>query len=233
MFDRVQGLFNTFFPHIHKDFCKEDDLLSFFTTQKNIKIGAESRQTDIDKQNKLTTDFEPFILSVFLSKFYKELTTQTDDILKKYLTGSASSDKENIKIIKYSEDSKSIIFVFSGFKQNWVDKRKQFNIGSDEITTQQMEEVDYKEYLWEIKQNFKKLFDMYLESIQLNIDSLKARKNEFALKGEDERTAFSNLIIKAKENTDLFFTSNAELNDAEKAQCVQMTKTIINNLKLI
>ena len=87
--------------------------------------------------------------------------------------------------------------------------------------------------MWETKSNFSSLFDTNLESIELNISSLKARKNDFAIKGGDEFIAFSNLIMKTKENTELFFTSNAELNDEEKAQCVQMTNTVINNLKLI
>jgi hypothetical protein len=230
--EKKKNNLDSFFPHIHKDFYKEDDLLSFFTRQKNIKIGAETRQTDIDKQNKLTTDFEPFIRSVFLSQFYKELTTQTDEMLKKYLTGTNFTDKDKIKLIKYSEGAKSISFVFNGFKDNWIEKRKQFNIDIV-IPIQQIPDVDFKDYLWETKKSFSSLFDTNLESIELNITSLKARKNDFAIKGGDERIAFSNLIMKAKENTDLFFTSNAELNDEEKAQCVQMTNTVINNLKLI
>jgi hypothetical protein len=230
--DKKKNNLDTFFPHIHKDFYKEDNLLDFFTRQKNVKKGKDTRQADLEKQIKLTSDFEPFIQSVFLSQFYTELTTQTDEMLKKYLTGNSFNEKEKIKLIKYSVGATSISFVFNGFKDNWIEKRKQFNIDTA-TPPQQITDVDFKEYLWETKSSFSTLFDMNHESIELNIRSLKARKNDFALKGGDELTAFSDLIMKAKGNTELFFTSNTDLNDYEKTQCVQMTNTIINNFKLI
>ena len=68
-----------------------------------------------------------------------------------------------------------------------------------------------------------------IETIKLNIDSLSKRKKESTT---GSLNSFDGIIKTAVKNTNAFFEDNKSLEKAEKQKCLDMSKTVISDLKL-
>jgi hypothetical protein len=220
-----------FYPHIHKDFYKNDELLDYFKKYKLISKGEANRGKSIQDLKNQTKNFTPFIQLLFFSNFYEELSSKSDAIIKNYITGSSFDNKESLKLIKFSTSENKITFTYSCINQNYISGRSKFNL--DEITTpEQIPTFNFIDYLWNADKNFAELFYNVETSINLNKESLTKRKSESASKGGAELETFESLIKNALKNTNAFFETNTFLEQDEIKKCLDMTKIVIKDLKL-
>ena len=217
-----------FYPHIHKGFYENDDLLEYFKKIRTIKDGEGAREDNREALKTQTKDFTPFIQFLFFSEFYKELSTKSDEDIKTYITGSNFANKEGLKIIKHSMSENNITFTYSCFKQNYILGRSKFNL--DEIVTpEQIPTFNFIDYLWDQNKKLNPTFYNAIETIKLNIDSLSKRKTESTT---GSLNSFDGIIKTAVKNTNAFFEDNKSLEKNEKQKCLDMCKTVISDLKL-
>jgi hypothetical protein len=221
-----------FYPHIHKDFCLNDELLDYFKKYKLISKGEAIRGKGIEDLKNQTKNFTPFIQFVFFSNFYEDLSSKSDEIIKNYITGSNFNNKESLKLIKLSMSGNKINFTYSCFAENYITGRSKFNLDTV-ITAEQILNVDFTDYLWNANKNFTELFYNVETTINLNKASLTKRKSESASKGGTELETFVNLIKNAETNTNAFFENNTFLEPDEIKKCLDMTKIVIKDLNLI
>jgi len=217
-----------FYPHIHKGFYENDDLLEYFKKIRTIKDGEGAREDNREALKTQTKDFTPFIQFLFFSEFYKELSTKSDEDIKTYITGNNFENKEGLKLIKHSMSENNITFTYSCFKQNYILGRSKFNL--DEIVTpEQIPTFNFIDYLWDQNKKLNPEFYNAIETIKLNIDSLKKRKQESTT---GSLNSFDGIIKTAVKNTNAFFDENKSLEKNEKQKCLDMCKTVISDLKL-
>jgi hypothetical protein len=217
-----------FYPHIHKGFYENDDLLEYFKKIRTIKDGEGAREDNREALKSQTKDFTPFIQFLFFSEFYKELSTKSDEDIKTYITGNNFENKEGLKLIKHSMSENNITFTYSCFKQNYILGRSKFNL--DEIVTpEQIPTFNFIDYLWDQNKKLNPEFYNAIETIKLNIDSLKKRKQESTT---GSLNSFDAIIKTAVKNTNAFFDDNKSLEKNEKQKCLDMCKTVISDLKL-
>ena len=239
-FDDYSNTYNTnkrekiklFYPHIHKGFYENDDLLEYFKKSKRISESNAITSVGIEDLKKLTKNFTPFIQFLFFSYFYEELSTKSDEDIKTYITGSNFDNKESLKLIKHNKSGDSSInFTYTCFQENYITGRSQFNLDQG-IESQQILNVNFKAYLWAPEKNFTEEFDGVATAIKLNIDSLRKRKSEGLANGGSLLKTFESLMKTSKEKTDAFFSTFDGLNADEKKKCLTMSKTVISELKL-
>ena len=227
-FSKKKSNLSLFYPHIHKGFYENDDLLEYFKKIRTIKDGEGAREDNIEALKTQTKDFTPFIQFLFFSEFYKELSTKSDEDIKTYITGNSFDNKESLKLIKHSISENNITFTYSCFKQNYILGRSKFNL--DEIVTpEQIPTFNFIDYLWDPDKKLNPNFYNAIETIKLNIDSLSKRKKESTT---GSLNSFDGIIKTAVKNTNAFFEDNKSLEKAEKQKCLDMSKTVISDLKL-
>ena len=227
-FSKKKSNLSLFYPHIHKGFYENDDLLEYFKKIRTIKDGEGAREGNREALKTQTKDFTPFIQFLFFSEFYKELSTKSDEDIKTYITGSSFDNKESLKLIKHSMSENNITFTYSCFKQNYILGRSKFNL--DEIVTpEQIPTFNFIDYLWAPDKKLNPNFYNAIETIKLNIDSLSKRKKESTT---GSLNSFDGIIKTAVKNTNAFFEDNKSLEKAEKQKCLDMSKTVISDLKL-
>ena len=227
-FSKKKSNLSLFYPHIHKGFYENDDLLEYFKKIRTIKDGEGAREGNKEALKTQTKDFTPFIQFLFFSEFYKELSTKSDEDIKTYITGSSFDNKESLKLIKHSMSENNITFTYSCFKQNYILGRSKFNL--DEIVTpEQIPTFNFIDYLWAPDKKLNPNFYNAIETIKLNIDSLSKRKKESTT---GSLNSFDGIIKTAVKNTNAFFEDNKSLEKAEKQKCLDMSKTVISDLKL-
>ena len=227
-FSKKKSNLSLFYPHIHKGFYENDDLLEYFKKIRTIKDGEGAREDNREALKTQTKDFTPFIQFLFFSEFYKELSTKSDEDIKTYITGNSFDNKESLKLIKHSISENNITFTYSCFKQNYILGRSKFNL--DEIVTpEQIPTFNFIDYLWDPDKKLNPNFYNAIETIKLNIDSLSKRKKESTT---GSLNSFDGIIKTAVKNTNAFFEDNKSLEKAEKQKCLDMSKTVISDLKL-
>ena len=227
-FSKKKSNLSLFYPHIHKGFYENDDLLEYFKKIRTIKDGEGAREDNREALKTQTKDFTPFIQFLFFSEFYKELSTKSDEDIKTYITGNSFDNKESLKLIKHSMSENNITFTYSCFKQNYILGRSKFNL--DEIVTpEQIPTFNFIDYLWDPDKKLNPNFYNAIETIKLNIDSLSKRKKESTT---GSLNSFDGIIKTAVKNTNAFFEDNKSLEKAEKQKCLDMSKTVISDLKL-